>query len=1358
MATVIGDRDVLLLGSSQRALNPLNSGILLTTSAPAFKVDTSGNPLPSSITVKASLIGITGFVNFSATGATVTDHGDNTATLAYSSLTGASCTVTANITVNGQAFTSSVTLAKVTDGASGTSGTSGNQYATAYLYQWAPSTPALPTGTSGYTWSTGVNSTYSASDGWSTTVPANPGTPGLKLYVASTQVTASAGTTSTVVSYSTASVQAWTQNGANGTNGTNGTNGANGVQSVNARVYQWAATIPAAPAGSPTYTWSNGNISVIPSGWSSTPGTAPSQGMTLWAAQVFVTDTATATQTTFNWSNSAVVAVGYSGSNGAAGASGASYVTAYCASSTGTTSTAPAQTTGKTSLPATNDGGIAGTWAATVPTLSTGQYLYQSDGIYDPSTNKVTWSIPYWSSLKVGSLSAVSANTGRLTVSDVISDAGGNWSLDSNGHMIAKSIDLQDSAGNTFLSAGVPLPASHFGGTLGGDNLMNNSSFEVQDSSNVPLGYRVYNNGGSASVSYLIVPGRTGGKAFAIRATATSSTTFGLTSSNLYADPGVTGGIQGGWQPNKTYIVSFKAKKVNGANMNTMWLQWNTAPATATWVTRPNLTTSWQTYTARITWGSSVESQGQLYLDTINGVGPVVSGDEFWIDELIIQEGDVYSEWFQSSREAKATADSAINTLNTIADDNTLSKGEKSAAIAAWNAADAEWNTLLTQADSLGVDRSAYNTAHQNLSNYLLSISPSWSDTTTDSPIVGSTWRSNWTSYYNEKQKLINALAAKASTLSTWNGVSGAGKPQDNATNGNVINGDPNFVNASLWTVWQNTSNANIQFNYAANAPGQTAPTCVLPTNPAGTGNAEVWLLENKRYPISAAKTYRLAAYIYSSSGNDRMFYLAVDFYDVSGNRLGTSWGGTWSGYPVSGVPTSNSTFNRYKGDFGANTSYAIPAGAVTCSVGIILNYNPSGYNGGVMAAQGFVFTDITDGATIGLNLGGQFTSSNASTYIANAAIQSAMINDLRTSNYAEDGSGNPTSGAKMASGGTAMKVASDNLQIGSRVFTDYWFRLLQGIDGSYSVGRVIWRGNNDVSTRGGAPNINCLSMTSQMSLNSNSRQIAIFGYTLTPTSYNSYTDNLDAMSQIHVQLFDNATDASPASEAYEVCNSRTYDGNAGAVRGTVICWKLSPYETVYGYAGYVRARISNSYGWSATKDFGPATSFGGTLPNATITGTGGSSGGGSGGTSGGGGGACPAPWVKVKLVNGKEVNASELHNGARVMAVDDNTMESLPNGGVLRDVHTIWSKRYRLKLTNGEATEWSANHRFAVVDRGWVNIQNLRPGDHIMGLKECTVESVLFVGEGEVVSYRVEGAGTYFAGNMLCHNLKTPS
>lgn len=57
-------------------------------------------------------------------------------------------------------------------------------------------------------------------------------------------------------------------------------------------------------------------------------------------------------------------------------------------------------------------------WSDTDPNPLSNDSLYQSDGIYNGSNT--AWSTPYISSLKVGALSAVSTNTGSLTVSGTI--------------------------------------------------------------------------------------------------------------------------------------------------------------------------------------------------------------------------------------------------------------------------------------------------------------------------------------------------------------------------------------------------------------------------------------------------------------------------------------------------------------------------------------------------------------------------------------------------------------------------------------------------------------------------------------------------------------------------------------------------------------------------------------------------------------------------------------------------------------------------------------------------------------------------------------------------------------------------
>lgn len=73
-------------------------------------------------------------------------------------------------------------------------------------------------------------------------------------------------------------------------------------------------------------------------------------------------------------------------------------------------------TSGSTSFPPNNSWGAGTVWGATAPAIVAGESVYQSDGIYDAVTNQTTWNVPYLSTLKVGQLSAITTNTGTLTV------------------------------------------------------------------------------------------------------------------------------------------------------------------------------------------------------------------------------------------------------------------------------------------------------------------------------------------------------------------------------------------------------------------------------------------------------------------------------------------------------------------------------------------------------------------------------------------------------------------------------------------------------------------------------------------------------------------------------------------------------------------------------------------------------------------------------------------------------------------------------------------------------------------------------------------------------------------------------
>ena len=323
-----------------------------------------------------------------------------------------------NLGVVSQGATAICQLAFSYQGAQGPAGDSGNKVATISLYQWATTTPSNPAGTSTYTWATTTNASYTGGNGWTTTIPANPATPNIKLYTASKSITDVATAVSTSVSWTSGyTVQAVSQNGANG---------ANGLQSANAIVYQWAVTIPSPPSGTSTYTWSSNTFTPTPAGWSLTGGTAPSAGYTLWAARVNLVDSATVTTSSINWTTATIAAVGYAGTNGSTGTTGASSRICYTKTTLSSLASTPTTitTSGSSSFPPANSWGTGTSWQATPPTIVAGESVYQSDGIYDPSTGNTVWNVPYLSALKVGSLSAITANMGTLTAGTIQNSAG----------------------------------------------------------------------------------------------------------------------------------------------------------------------------------------------------------------------------------------------------------------------------------------------------------------------------------------------------------------------------------------------------------------------------------------------------------------------------------------------------------------------------------------------------------------------------------------------------------------------------------------------------------------------------------------------------------------------------------------------------------------------------------------------------------------------------------------------------------------------------------------------------------------------------------------------------------------------
>lgn len=127
MATVVNDRDVLIMSATPRFTVATDRGMFLTPSAAIFKLSSNGlSASPSQFVFKATLLNLPGTVSFSWTGGLSFVVSGNQATLDYANAAAVSGTLTATIIVDGVTYTQIATVTKLADGLAGLDGVRGN--------------------------------------------------------------------------------------------------------------------------------------------------------------------------------------------------------------------------------------------------------------------------------------------------------------------------------------------------------------------------------------------------------------------------------------------------------------------------------------------------------------------------------------------------------------------------------------------------------------------------------------------------------------------------------------------------------------------------------------------------------------------------------------------------------------------------------------------------------------------------------------------------------------------------------------------------------------------------------------------------------------------------------------------------------------------------------------------------------------------------------------------------------------------------------------------------------------------------------------------------------------------------------
>jgi hypothetical protein len=353
--------------------------------------------------------GLTVSVNSSTGKITLTQAAPNT-------WTGNNNNFTLTATRNNIVYNTTYNITKAKAGAGGI------QTQELYLYIWSVGTPAVPSGSSVYTWTTNTH-VYNGGDQWALSPSTNPGNVGIVLWKAAKNIIAEASVVTTQIStnWAGASIRAVT------------TEANEVIKTKTVTVYQNSPSIPGI-SGTSTLTWSNGSYTA-PTNWSIT-APARAAGQVLYSAEVFVQQATSQPTSNIDWTQASIRPISYYGTDGAAARR--AYVLAISAPA-GSPATYVA--TGDT-LPVAGTWFSGKTWSSTAPTvIAEGETLYQTDGVY-VSAGNTTWGYPYISSLKVGNLQAISANTGTLTITGALKggDAtnlttGTGFYVDNNGHL-----------------------------------------------------------------------------------------------------------------------------------------------------------------------------------------------------------------------------------------------------------------------------------------------------------------------------------------------------------------------------------------------------------------------------------------------------------------------------------------------------------------------------------------------------------------------------------------------------------------------------------------------------------------------------------------------------------------------------------------------------------------------------------------------------------------------------------------------------------------------------------------------------------------------------------------------------------
>lgn len=251
----------------------------------------------------------------------------------------------------------------------------------------------------------------------------------------------------------------------------------------------------------------------------------------------------------------------------------------------------------------------------------------------------------------VDSLPNPAGYTGPALVYDrqtkqLYSYANGKW-------VSASSVEIAPGSIGTTQLADLSVVASKIKVTMGGGNLLRNSTYERQYSigafGTVPQGFASYDNNGLADTRWSIVTGRYSNTRAVRVAYSSNQTSKGIVATNYGSVPNSNMFIEGTY-----YTVSFWARGAGSALEGAAQLAFNNTPVIRV-VSQPVLKTDWQRYIFVLRWTPGNGTDPQLFFtaqyDNVQrGAGSI----DF--TEMQVEEGEVASGYAPALLEGEITA------------------------------------------------------------------------------------------------------------------------------------------------------------------------------------------------------------------------------------------------------------------------------------------------------------------------------------------------------------------------------------------------------------------------------------------------------------------------------------------------------------------------------------------------------------------------------------------------------------------------------------------------------------------------------------------------------------------------------